>query len=241
MQLNKIHTHVCLERKVSERCRAQLDKQNERERERWRERKGGSGKAVRQAESEWASERARTGSCSAVIGLRQTRREEQISALTFRAPLPPTAPWDHSKRPVNLPAPVTLLFLTRFSFSPLSSEQRAALHLDRPLIHITPSVLTGPLSPAGEGETQRLKAGREGRKWGTRRERGKGRRHSRPLNEWRKKKGKGWNGEGIQRLCCAARSIVLAFRSAQFEWQAVTDQLPAKASWQAGVTGQEGI
>lgn len=42
-------------------------------------------------------------------------------------------------------------------------------------------------------------------------------------------------------LCCGARSIVLAFRSAQFEWQAVTDQLPAKASWQAGVTGQEGI
>ncbi|TNN37828.1 hypothetical protein EYF80_051999 [Liparis tanakae] len=30
-------------------------------------------------------------------------------------------------------------------------------------------------------------------------------------------------------------------RSAQFEWQAVTDQFPAKAARQAGVTGQEGI
>lgn len=42
-------------------------------------------------------------------------------------------------------------------------------------------------------------------------------------------------------LWCAAHSIVSAFRSAQFEWQAVTDQFPAKAARQAGVTGQEGI
>lgn len=42
-------------------------------------------------------------------------------------------------------------------------------------------------------------------------------------------------------LWCVAHSIVSAFRSAQFEWQAVTDQFPAKAARQAGVTGQEGI
>lgn len=44
-----------------------------------------------------------------------------------------------------------------------------------------------------------------------------------------------------QALWCVAHSIVSAFRSAQFEWQAVTDQFPAKAARQAGVTGQEGI
>uniref|UniRef100_A0AAV2MB33 Uncharacterized protein n=1 Tax=Knipowitschia caucasica TaxID=637954 RepID=A0AAV2MB33_KNICA len=43
------------------------------------------------------------------------------------------------------------------------------------------------------------------------------------------------------RPLCAAHSIVSAFTSAQFEWQAVTDQFPAKAARQARVTGQEGI
>lgn len=93
--------------RTSERARRRRDRNGEKM---WQ--KGQRWDSQKERHTFRQTERARTASCSAVIGLRQTPREEQISPVTFRALLPPTASWDHSKRatalPVNLRLPVTL-------------------------------------------------------------------------------------------------------------------------------------
>lgn len=257
------------------RCKKLLSERAGAETETGKCGKRGNSETARKRDTFRQTERARTASCSAVIGLRQTPREEQISPVTFRALLPPTASWDHSKRatalPVNLLLPVTLFQLAHalsLSLSPyyLPSSVRPFIWTDHWSISpFLSSLFTSPLSPTRDGgRRERASKRRNGQKGqraaklrNTRKEKQRWKVFSPPKckdegTREKERKKKGWRSNvpsgapsSFRRvpraLCCGARSIVLAFRSAQFEWQAVTDQLPAKASWQAGVTGQEGI
>ncbi len=119
--------------------------------ERWREGKCGIGKAVRQSETARKRETRREseGEDSQLQCCDRTQtdtaRVADITAdisgsATPNSPLGSQQPC-HSP-PCQSPCACHSPFTHSLSFSPLSSEQRASLHLDRPLIHITPSVPT---------------------------------------------------------------------------------------------------
>lgn len=179
--------------RTSERARRRRDRNGEKM---WQ--KGQRWDSQKERHTFRQTERARTASCSAVIGLRQTPREEQISPVTFRALLPPTASWDHSKRatalPVNLRLPVTLsqlaharsLFLPiicRAACVPSSGQTVDPYHPFCPhssLAHCHPPEKAG-------GESERANVGMDRkvkgqRKWGIQGKRSKGRRYSHPLS-----------------------------------------------------------